>query len=229
MSRGACPGACLTLSLPERRPHRPPPTPTSPTGLLHRVAAAIAGAAVQTALLGRLAPSSSLAAYAAVTVSLRTATLLFFSFFVDAAAARLSHSLGRRDITTARSQAALNLTPCLVLGSATAAALLAGRQKLLGLLRLEPALLAETLPFWTLVAAAMPCTLANLAICVILQASAGTCSCCMMCCVHPHPALANHLESVHACMHHMLANACARPLWSIRRACGTWDWQLPLR
>lgn len=66
--------------------------------------ASLAGAAIQTALLGRWAGSTTLAAYAAVNAVTRLATLLAFSFFVDAAAARLSRALGRRDAVTARSQ-----------------------------------------------------------------------------------------------------------------------------
>lgn len=74
------------------------PLSTLPAG------ASLAGAAIQTALLGRWAGSTTLAAYAAVNVVTRLATLLAFSFFVDAAAARLSRALGRRDAVTARSQ-----------------------------------------------------------------------------------------------------------------------------
>ena len=66
--------------------------------------ASLAGAAIQTALIGRWAGSTALAAYAAVNAVTRLATLLAFSFFVDAAAARLSRALGRHDAATARSQ-----------------------------------------------------------------------------------------------------------------------------
>lgn len=80
------------------------PYPDSLPLLAPPAGASLAGAAVQTALLGRLAGSTPLAAFAAVNVVTRPATLLAFSFFVDAAAARLSRALGQRDAATARSQ-----------------------------------------------------------------------------------------------------------------------------
>lgn len=173
-----------------------------------RAGASLAGAAVQTALLGRGAGSTALAAYAAVNAVSRPATLLAFSFFVDAAAARLSRALGRRDAATARSQVRptgghtldgmrlflhacshrrlplhpatsptnpsiqmlLNICCCLLLGCGTAAALLATRQLLFGWMRLQPGVADQAAPLWTLVAAAMPAVLPNLALCGALQA-----------------------------------------------------------
>ena len=152
-------------------------------------------------------------------------------------------------MATARSQAALNLTACLALGGATAAALLAGRRQLLGLLRLEPALLAEALLFWTLLAAVMPCTLANLAVSGILQAGARELaqhagnalfvlqllSRCTSCLVHRRPAPLQHCSLAVCSAHPGCQQGTARvsqtlvltPLAQHCRACATWAWRLP--
>ena len=132
----------------------------------------MAGATAQTALVGRLAPggSTSLAALAAVAVTLRTTMLVFYSFFVDAGAARLSHHLGGGRPAAARSQAVQNQAVCVLLGAVTGAALLAGRRRLLlDLLRLSPLVAAEATPLWVVQALAMPATMANLAISGTLQ------------------------------------------------------------
>lgn len=53
--------------------------------------------------------------------------------------------------------------------------MIAARPLLLRLMLLEPAVAAQALPLWTLLAAAMPATLPNLALCGILQARASAC------------------------------------------------------
>lgn len=133
--------------------------------------AVLASATLQTACIGRLARGGpdALAAFAAASISLHAAQKLFSSLFVVAGTARLSHAVGRRDAAAVRGQAMLNVAACLALGTAAAGMLTAARAPLLTLMRLSPHVRAMAEPLWTLLAAAMPATLANLALSGVIQ------------------------------------------------------------